>query len=74
MQFHRIVKSQHVKRPLPHINYHPVCKCCETREIGGYIGNGTILTDTCVKCYRRNSESKERMSQRVQSHNRKGRS
>jgi len=67
-------KHVHIVPPQPHINYQPVCKCCKSREIGGYIGNGTILTDICVKCYRRYSEGKERASQKHQSNNRKGRS
>lgn len=74
MQFHRIAKPEHSKKPLPNINYSSICKCCNSREVGGYIGNGTVLSDICIKCYRRFSEGKERISQITQSSNRKGRS
>ena len=33
-----------------------LCEKCGLRPIGGYIGNGTILTKLCRKCHRENGE------------------
>lgn len=59
MQFAKIDVKPRSNPPQPHINYQPVCKCCQTAEVGGYIGNGTVLVDICLKCYRRNRSGKD---------------
>lgn len=38
--------------PTYRLNGQKICKRCGIREAGGYAGNGVILSDLCLKCYR----------------------
>lgn len=48
----RRTEPQPIVFPTYRLNGQKVCKRCGIREAGGYAGNGVILSDLCVKCYR----------------------
>jgi len=56
IRFTRLPSRNQLSIPkVNHINESQLCRCCESAEAGGYIGNGTVITGICPKCYRRNS-------------------
>lgn len=44
--------------------FRKLCECCLQREVAGYCGNGTVLTRTCLKCYRGNRTPKDNGQQK----------
>jgi len=80
MQFSKLVLHPRKIEPDPtiyhleSINGNKVCKRCGIREAGGYAGNGVVLANTCVKCFRSAGiESRER-AREPKFYNRGGRS
>ena len=75
MEFSRLEIKPRIK-PKSHINYQPICSCCQDRPVAGYVvGSGQYLTNTCLKCYRAAGiEAKERTSLKVIRSDRKARS
>ena len=60
MQFSKIsIKTPSFVIKYSTLDGRKICKCCGSRPVQGYVGNGTIIDDLCGKCYRANPEKRE---------------